>query len=271
MFSQVGVVRVGWQLDYVGRVDQMQQSWEEAWRRIDSSLIGERTFTERMRHRWTQLVHGWRRDPVRAEAAAPPLALSVGKHASSSDPLGHRHQLLEYLRRRPKLHRALCTLLQPEYACFSYDAAGCDAGRRDLRGRTKGGPIRHGKPSSVHLSRLAYGERPREMLSFDDETLKKLRHARCDDPAISELLSEGHVHNACASSTDCQRLPSQQARKLYCIAEKKPGKELPQLPQPHRRVAVALIAAIAVAFIAVIVCAEMLCVVAMYHNREGQR
>ena len=77
----------------------------------------------------------------------PSAVLANGAHvtaASGDDPLGARAAMLALLRGDRAARRALCALLERDYACFGYDHAACLDGSAlpDPGGRRR---ARHGR------------------------------------------------------------------------------------------------------------------------------
>jgi len=168
MYVQMGIMRAGWRLDYVGHLENMQQSWDELW----------------------HAVPGYDR-----EAAAPPLDLHVGEHASSSDPLGHRRELYAYLEAHPTLHEALCILLRPDYRCLGYNESGCLAAVRSVS------PSKRVRRKVAVLNRSHYGDMPVPVTPpFDHAAMKTLRASRCNDGKLMALLRMSGVSDPCARS-----------------------------------------------------------------------
>ena len=84
------------ELDFVGRMEYASHGWQG----LNRLLNGKLPPYERLDH-------------------------ASNEHMTSHDYLGHRASIVQYLRSHPKVRKAICHLLEPDYSCFRYDHARC--------------------------------------------------------------------------------------------------------------------------------------------------
>ena len=95
-FAPMSGVLLGWPLDYVGRLEAFEADWRTLREGFDCAL-----------------------------PRATELSSWLDRGHDETHDAGFRAELLALLDSEPRLRRALCTLLTPDYMCFGYNLSAC--------------------------------------------------------------------------------------------------------------------------------------------------